>query len=101
MRFLIVFILLAVSACAYSGEEEQLPFNPDYNRYAQNVTIVSKSAKYITYEYKNIRVDELAALAALYCQEKDNQRAVLYDVLLHQNHSRRATFVCKKAAVNR
>lgn len=100
MKFLFAFMLLALSACV-SIEDEQLPFNPDYNRYAQNVTIVKKSSKFITYEYKNIRVDELAALAALYCQEQDNQRAALYDIMLHRNNARRATFVCKKAAVNR
>lgn len=100
MRFILSFFwLLILSACTHFQNDE-IPFDPDYNRYAQNVTVVSKSPLYVTYEYKNIRVDEIAALAAQYCHDRDGKRASLYDVILHQNNSRRATFVCKKDSVN-
>ena len=71
-------------------------FNPDYNRIAQNAVVVSKSPLYVTYEYKNITVDELAAVAAQYCHDRGEKQASLYDITLHRNNSRRATFVCKK-----
>ncbi len=86
---------LLVSACS-SGTYEERAFNPDYNYIARNVTVVSKSSAYVTYEYKNVRVDELAAVAAQYCYDRGGRHASLYEITLHQNNSRRATFVCKK-----
>ena len=91
--FYAIILSLTLSACA---SEEKIPFDPQFNRYAENVTVVSQSSLYVTYEYKNIRVDEMAELAAIYCQSKNNKQAVLYEITLHDNNSRRATFSCEK-----
>ncbi len=93
--FLSLFLLL-LAACNIPSEQK-LEFNPDYNRLARNATVVQKASNFVTYEYKNIRVDELAAVAALYCQDHGDRQAVLHDIQLHPNHSRRATFYCRGA----
>ncbi len=83
-------------SCAGNDDMQEYIFNPDYNRIAKNAVVVSKSPLYVTYEYKNITVDELAAVAAQYCHDRGEKQASLYDITLHRNNSRRATFVCKK-----
>lgn len=85
-------ILVCLSGCSYGGG---VTFDPDYNRLAKNTTVVSHSSNYVTYEYKNIRVDELAAVAALYCRDQGGKDAALYGITLHNNNSRRVTFVCE------
>lgn len=103
MRTLFAFIVsaLLLSACAYQNRQEtELVFDPDYNRLAKNVAVVSQSSRFVIYEYKDIRVDELAAIAAQYCQDHGDKQASLYDITLHRNNSRRATFVCKKLSSN-
>ncbi len=98
-KFFVLLLLGLTAACTAvttdSPQEEVLYFNPDFNKYAQNVTVVKADAVEVVYEYKNIRVDELAALAALYCQEQNDRRARLYEITLHKNNARRATFVCE------
>ncbi len=86
-------VLLLAGACSYGGG---YTFDPDYNRIAKNTTVVSHSPNYVTYEYKNIRVDELAAVAAMYCRDEGGKNASLYDITLHNNNARRVTFVCEK-----
>lgn len=89
-------LLFVLSGCSYlSTDTEKLQFNPDYNKYIQNVSVSSHSPDHVTYEYKNIRVDELAALAALYCQDKGDKRAYLDKIVLQRNNSRLATFICR------
>lgn len=91
-RFALFLLLLCAGACSYGGG---YTFDPDYNRIAKNTTVVNHSANYVTYEYKNIRVDELAAVAAMYCRDQGGKDASLYDITLHNNNSRRVTFVCE------
>lgn len=95
----LLFLVLILNGCnspfAFYNSKE-LEFNPDYNRIARNVTVVEQSSSFVTYEYKNIRVDEIAAIAALYCQDHEGRQASLFEIILHRNNSRRATFVCKK-----
>ena len=94
-KFIGVVLLLVVSAC--TAEPEKVVWEqPDYNHIAAHTRVVSKTANYVTYEYKDIRVDEIAPIAALYCQDHGGKQAVLYDVLMRPDHSRRATFMCKK-----
>jgi|GEM_PF-648261 len=63
-------------------------------RFVNNVVIRRRSPNFITYEYKEVRVDELAPLASRYCQENGGRTAILRDVILHKNYSRWATFDC-------
>lgn len=68
---------------------------PDYQRFAENVTIVKQTSTGVIYEYKNVRVDELAVLAALYCHDQAGKKAYLDKITLYRNNSRRAMFICK------
>lgn len=85
--------VLPLVSCAYLGDAP-LP-EPDYERFTHNVTIVSKNATSIVYEYKNLRVDELAIMAAMYCHDQAEKKAYLDKILLYRNNARRATFICK------
>lgn len=100
MKNLAILCLLAILAGCNIPTQRELEFNPDYNRIARNVTVVQKASNFVTYEYKNIRVDELAAVATLYCQDHGDRQAVLHDIQLHPNHSRRATFYCRGKPLN-
>lgn len=112
IRLFSLFLLLSV-LCACTAPQEEivyvrvppapdapLVFNPDYNRLNGNVVVVSKSASHVTYEYKNIRVDELGAIAAQYCHDRGGLQAVLHDVSLYRNNSRRANFACRRPSEN-
>lgn len=96
-KFCVLFsFLVIISACSMPnlGAEQKIP-EPDYERFVKNVIIVSKNTTHITYEYRNVRVDELAIMAALYCHDQGEKRAALDKILLHRNNGRRATFICK------
>ena len=73
---------------------EKLQYDSAYDRFLDNVIIKSKSANHVTYEYKDVRVDELAPLASRYCEEHGNRTAVLRSVVLYKNYARHATFDC-------
>ncbi len=73
---------------------EKLAYDSAYDRFINNVVIKARSENYVTYEYKDVRVDELAPLASRYCQEHGNRTAVLRSVILYKNYARRATFDC-------
>ncbi len=75
---------------------EELVYDSAYNRFLNNVVIKSRSENHVTYEYKDVRVDELAPLASRYCQENGNRTAVLRSVILYKNFARRATFDCMR-----
>ena len=74
--------------------EPTLENDSAYEHFLRNVVIKRRSPNFITYEYKEIRVDELSPLAARYCRENGNRTAVLRSVILFKNYSRRATFDC-------
>ncbi len=73
---------------------EKLAYDSAYDRFLDNVVIKARSDNYVTYEYKDVRVDELAPLASRYCEEHGNRTAVLRSVILYKNYARRATFDC-------
>lgn len=84
--------LLTIGAC--SLQKNDIP-EPDYERFVHNVRILSESSNGVVYEYKNVRVDELAILAAMYCNDQSHKRAFLDKITLHNDNSRRAAFICK------
>ena len=45
-------------------------YESDYERFFQNVIVKEKTPHYVTYEYKDVRIDEIAFLASRYCQEQ-------------------------------
>ena len=63
-------------------------YESDYERFFQNVIVKEKTPHYVTYEYKDVRIDEIAFLASRYCQGH------LHDTVLYRNFTRRATFDC-------
>ena len=97
-----IVLVLAVAACASWNSPEQLIAYEqlDYNYIARHTRVVKKSPLFVTYEYKNIRVDEIAPVAAQYCMDQGHRQASLYEITLHPNNARRATFVCKKMERN-
>lgn len=94
-KFVGVFLLLLISACA-TEPEKVVWEQPDYNYIAEHTRVVEKTSNFVVYEYKDIRVDEIAPIAALYCQDHGGKQAVLYDITLRPDNARRATFVCKQ-----
>ncbi len=88
----VMTLLLMMGACATAPEEPGLP---DYNYLASHMNVVGKTSKYVVYEYADVRVDEIAPVAALYCNDQNGKTAELYDISLRPDHRRRATFICK------
>ncbi len=90
---------LLLSGCAAKQEMTSVvEVEPAYfsasERLLENIRIKQADAFGITYEYKDVRIDEIAFLAAQYCYEQDEKKAVLFDSQLYKNFSRRATFHC-------
>lgn len=79
-------------------EEETPAAEPAYGsedqRFLDNVRIKQSDENGITYEYKDVRIDEIAYLASEYCYEQNEKKAFLHDSQLFKNFSRRATFHC-------
>lgn len=76
---------------------EEAPYQPqNISHLVGNVIIAERSAYSITYEYHDVRVDEVAELAAMYCQDHGRSSADLENILLYKNNNRRATFYCRQ-----
>ncbi len=73
---------------------EQPSINADFSKFVNKVTVASKTPSTIVYEYQDIRIDEVALLAAVYCQDNGNRNAYLEKINLYKNNKRRATFYC-------
>ena len=91
-KFLSCLCVVFLSGCSsvISGYQE-----PKYNYIADHVRVVEQNSNFVVYEYSNIRVDEIAPVAAIYCNDIGGRQASLYDIGLWQNNRRRATFICK------
>lgn len=89
-------LLLIISACTLEPlpEEIEPAYGSNYERFVDNVRIKKQNEFGITYEYKDVRIDEIAYMASEYCYEQNGKKAVLHDSLLFKNFSRRATFDC-------
>ena len=91
--------LFCLFGCVYyaTPQDEGLvvpAYDDDYERFAANVRVKHSDEYGITYEYKDVRLDEIAYMAARYCYEHGERKAVLHDSQLFRNFSRRATFDC-------
>ena len=96
-KYLIVlsFRLPWLSGCVTdSAKPAENAYSSDYERFFQNVIVKEKSPYRVTYEYKDVRLDEVAYLASRYCHEQDGKAAYLHDSVLYRNFTRRATFDC-------
>lgn len=102
-KVLILSLAILLSACSISSEKgDYTPVDPEatssdetLDRFIRNAFVKEKGDHFIVYEYKEIRVDELAGLAARYCVDTFNKPAHLKSIRLHKNHSRLATFYCE------
>lgn len=86
--------LLLIASCSAGVSSSRYP-EPDYERFVHNVTIAESSPTHVAYQYRNVRVDELAVLAALYCHDHGERKAYLDKILLQPDNARRAYFICK------
>ena len=65
-----------------------------------DVFVVSEGDNFVTYQYKNVRVDEISPLASLYCDDVAYGRSpYLREVNMFYNGFMRATFDCVSLAI--
>lgn len=98
MKYIILSLsaIFLLSSCTSDLVEERDPaYGTHYERFMNNVRIKQSDEYGITYEYKDVRIDEIAYMASEYCYEQGQKKAVLHDSRLYRNFSRRATFDCQ------
>lgn len=101
MKYMSVILsgIVCLSGCATEYAPEEIPVEPAYisadQRFLENVHVKQSDEYGITYEYKDVRIDEIAYLASEYCYEQKERKAFLYDSQLYRNFSRRTTFHCR------
>ena len=67
---------------------------------ANDVFIVGEGADFVTYQYKNVRVDEISPLASMYCADiAYGGSPYLRKVSMYHNGFMRATFDCVSLAI--
>ena len=67
---------------------------------ADNVFVVSEGSDFVTYQYKNVRVDEISPMASLYCADTSfGASPYLREVSMYHNGFMRATFDCVSLAI--
>jgi len=65
-----------------------------------DVFVVSEGEDFVTYQYKNVRVDEISPLASLYCSDVYyGGSPYLREVSMYHNGFMRATFDCVNLAI--
>ena len=100
--FLLPVCAAFLSGCAGHNPEplyepqktaEVLP--EDMARYRENIVLKQHGKDFVSYEYRNVRIDELASLAINYCLDNtDGKKAYLREIVMRENHSKLATFDC-------
>jgi len=67
---------------------------------ANDVFVVNEGMDFVTYQYKNVRVDEISPLASLYCADTVyGTSPYLREVSMYHNGFMRATFDCLNVAI--
>ena len=67
---------------------------------ANDVFVVGEGAEFVTYQYKNVRVDEISPLASMYCADiAYGGSPYLREVSMYHNGFMRATFDCVSLAI--
>ena len=92
-------------------EDEQFAFTDPADMYigaamgerrlsANDVFVVNEETDSVTYQYKNVRVDEISPLASLYCADASfGASPYLREVSMYHNGFMRATFDCVNLAI--
>ncbi len=102
LKFMVVLCGLLSACSVFQSEPTKVQgsyYADDAERYRQNVAVKAETPDFVTYEYKDIRVDELAPLASLYCDNQGGKQAYLREIILYRNNLRRATFDCVNLAM--
>ena len=89
-------VSLLASACTAlqsGGKVEDDYYSSNIERFMQNVAVKEETARFVTYEYKDVRIDEVSSLAARYCADGE-KKAFLRENITYRNRLRRATFDC-------
>lgn len=98
-KALCLFCCLGLAACQ-TGSESVQPLSEaevlSFARFDGKVKIMDRSENSVTYEYSDVRIDQVSVLATQYCQEISGQKAFLDKVILYKNNARRAKFNCYK-----
>ena len=81
--------------------EEQINLTADGRLITANdVFVVGEGSDFVTYQYKNVRVDEISPLASMYCADVAyGGSPYLREVSLYHNGFMRATFDCVNLAI--
>ena len=66
----------------------------EYKSFANRISVKEQNPNSVTYEYRDIRVDEMMPLAAHYCREHGNRTAIMRKINLYHGYYRRVTFDC-------
>ena len=67
---------------------------------ANDVFVVGEGADFVTYQYKNVRVDEISPLASMYCADiAYGGSPYLREVSMYHNGFMRDTFDCVSLAI--
>ena len=67
---------------------------------ANDVFVVGEGADFVTYQYKNVRVDEISPLASMYCADiAYGGSPYLREVSMYHNGFMRVTFDCVSLAI--
>ena len=66
----------------------------DYKAFASRVSMIDSTSNAAGYQYRDVRVDEIMPLAARYCREHGNRRAILRKINLYHGYYRRISFDC-------
>lgn len=114
-KIFVLFMLFVLNACTTKYilmEDTQQTGNSNYyyndNVVASNERMVTgndvfpveEGATYVTYQYKNVRVDEISPLASLYCADVvEGASPYLREVNMFHNGFMQATFDCVNIAI--
>lgn len=88
-----------------NGEVVASANEPENQLSEENITendvfVVKEGSDYVTYQYKNVRVDEISPLASLYCSDVAyGGSPYLREVSMYHNGFMRATFDCVSLAI--
>ncbi len=98
---LILPLVLLATACAHRDDAQIQVKEEDYisaetmSRYRENIVEKRRGPSYVSYEYKDVRIDEITPLAVNYCKQKNAKNtAHLREIIMRENHLRLATFDC-------
>ncbi len=95
-KFWSIAFLFCLASCALrqNNKIEDDYYSNNIERFMQNVSIKEETPRYVIYEYKDVRIDEVASIAAHYCAKHGDKKAFLRQSITYRNHLRRATFDC-------